>query len=284
MIKVDSLCYSYDGGKVYAVDGVSFEVPKGETFGFLGPNGAGKSTTQKILTGLLPMQQGKASIGGEDVRGQKSKFFNRIGVSFEIANAYNRLTGLENLEYYAGLFDVPTRDPKELLTLVDLGDAMNMRVGEYSKGMKQRLIFARSMLNRPEIWILDEPLSGLNPNSAKNMKNVIQAEKDKGVTIFLTTHDMHVADELCDRVAFIERGKLVVVDTPRNLKLKYGQKVVRVEYRKDEEIVSEDLPMNDEAGRKRLAELMQTGQVETMHSMEATLEDIFIELTGRGLD
>lgn len=284
MIKVDSLCYSYDGGKVYAVDGVSFEVPKGETFGFLGPNGAGKSTTQKILTGLLPMQQGKASIGGEDVRGQKSKFFNRIGVSFEIANAYNRLTGLENLEYYAGLFDVPTRDPKELLTLVDLGDAMNMRVGEYSKGMKQRLIFARSMLNRPEIWILDEPLSGLDPNSAKNMKNVIQAEKDKGVTIFLTTHDMHVADELCDRVAFIERGKLVVVDTPRNLKLKYGQKVVRVEYRKDEEIVSEDLPMNDEAGRKRLAELMQTGQVETMHSMEATLEDIFIELTGRGLD
>ncbi len=284
MLEVKNLRYSYNGGKDYAVDGISFSVSKGETFGFLGPNGAGKSTTQKILTGLLPMQQGSASVAGIDVNGQKSKFFNKIGVSFEIANAYNKLTGLENLEYFAGLFDVPTRDPGELLKLAGLEEAVNMKVGEYSKGMKQRLIFARSLLNDPEMLFLDEPISGLDPTSARNIKNVIKGIKDRGTTIFLTTHDMHIADELCDRVAFLDEGKIVVLDTPRNLKLRYGQKIINVEYKDNGRTAEEQISLIDDTGWERLHVLMKEGKVETVHSKEATLEHVFIELTGRGLD
>lgn len=284
MLEVKNLRYSYNGGKDYAVDGISFSVSKGETFGFLGPNGAGKSTTQKILTGLLPMQQGSASVAGIDVNGQKSKFFNKIGVSFEIANAYNKLTGLENLEYFAGLFDVPTRDPGELLKLAGLEEAVNMKVGEYSKGMKQRLIFARSLLNDPEMLFLDEPISGLDPTSARNIKNVIKGIKDRGTTIFLTTHDMHIADELCDRVAFLDEGKIVVLDTPRNLKLRYGQKIINVEYQDNGRTAEEQISLIDDTGWERLHVLMKEGKVETVHSKEATLEHVFIELTGRGLD
>jgi fluoroquinolone transport system ATP-binding protein len=284
MLEVKNLRYSYNGGKDYAVDGISFSVSKGETFGFLGPNGAGKSTTQKILTGLLPMQQGSANVAGIDVNGQKSKFFNKIGVSFEIANAYNKLTGLENLEYFAGLFDVPTRDPGELLKLVGLEEAVNMKVGEYSKGMKQRLIFARSLLNDPEMLFLDEPISGLDPTSARNIKNVIKGIKDRGTTIFLTTHDMHIADELCDRVAFLDEGKIVVLDTPRNLKLRFGQKIINVEYNDNGKTAEEQISLIDDTGWDRLHVLMKEGKVETVHSKEATLEHVFIELTGRGLD
>lgn len=284
MLNVENLKYSYDGGKKFAVNDISFSVKEGETFGFLGPNGAGKSTTQKILTGLLPMQQGKAMVAGIDVNGQKSKFFNKIGVSFEIANAYNKLTGLENLEYFAGLFDTATRNPSELLKLVGLEEAAGMKVGEYSKGMKQRLIFARSMLNDPEMLFLDEPISGLDPTSAQNIKNVIKGVKDRGTTIFLTTHDMHIADELCDRVAFLDEGKIVVLDTPRNLKLQYGEKIIKVEYRDEGKPGEEQLSLVDDTGWDRLHSLMKEGKVETVHSKEATLEHVFIELTGRGLD
>ena len=283
MIRVNNLKFSYGKNDVFAVNDITFEVKKGEVFGFLGPNGAGKSTTQKILTGLIPVQSGQAYVADEMVKGQKSKFFNKIGVSFEIANAYNKLTGLENLEYYAGLFDVPTLNPKELLKITGLEEAANMKVSEYSKGMKQRLIFARSMINNPEIWFLDEPISGLDPFSGKNIKDIIKKKKDEGTTILLTTHNMSIADELCDRIAFMNEGKLVVIDTPRNLKLQYGKKLLKVEYQYNGGTKSEDIPMSDPDGNKRIYDLLESGKIETIHSEEATLENIFIELTGRGL-
>lgn len=283
MIEVKNLKYSYKKNGTYEVDDISFKVEPGETFGFLGPNGAGKSTTQKILIGLLPMQEGEATIAETNVRKLNSKFFNRIGVSFEFPNAYKKLTALENLNYYASLFDVETEDPMKLLKLVGLEDAAHKKVSDYSKGMLQRLIMARSMLNNPEVWFLDEPLSGLDPTTAANIKHVIQTEKEKGRTIFLTTHDMHVAEELCDRVAFINNGKLVIVDSPRNLKLKYGEKVVNVEYSENGETISEKFDLATKDGHKKLFETMEAKDIETVHSGEATLESIFIELTGRGL-
>ena len=290
MIRVNNLKYSYDKKK-YAVDDISFQVERGEVFGFLGPNGAGKSTTQKILTGLLPVQNGEAYVAGMRVKGQKSEFFNQIGVSFEIANAYDKLTGIENLKYYAGMFDVKTLDCFELIKSVGLEDAKDMRVGNYSKGMKQRLIFARSMLNNPEVWFLDEPVTGLDPSSSRDILDIIKRRNEEGSTILLTTHNMAVAEELCHRIAFMNDGKLIVVDTPRNLKLKYGEKRVRVEYlgnsRSNEKengiILSEDLSLESEEGRRRINELVGSGKIETIHSEEATLEDIFIELTGRRL-
>ncbi|MCG8401294.1 MAG: ABC transporter ATP-binding protein, partial [Firmicutes bacterium] len=226
MIKTENLFHSYDA-KTYAVEGVSFAVEPGEIFGFLGPNGAGKSTTQKILIGLLKLQKGEATVGGFDLKKPTPHFFNLIGVSFEQPNLYKKLTGLENLRYHAGMYTVPTRRPEELLDLVGLSRVGGKKVDAYSKGMTQRLMLARSMINSPQIWFLDEPLSGLDPKSSMDMKELIRQRRSEGVTIFLTTHNMFVAEELCDRVGFINQGQIVALDTPRNLKLEYGQHLVR---------------------------------------------------------
>lgn len=283
MISVSHLYHSYTNDDNYAVKDVSFEIQRGEIFGFLGPSGAGKSTTQNVLIGLLPLQQGEVTIDGEDIRKGSSKLFNSIGVSFEQANVYKKLTGLENLEFFARMFDVPTEDPMQLLKMVGLEDAARQRASEYSKGMLQRLVFVRSMLNRPKIWFLDEPTAGLDPGTASVIKDIILSKKEEGTTIFLTTHNMYIADELCDRVAFITDGSLSVIDSPRNLKLKHGQKFVQVEYIEDGETRSEMLSLNSEHDRKRLAELSESAQIETMHTQEATLEQIFIKVTGKEL-
>ncbi|RKD32985.1 ABC transporter ATP-binding protein [Thermohalobacter berrensis] len=283
MLKVKNLYHSYTKDDNYAVKGISFEIKKGEIFGFLGPNGAGKSTTQKILTGLLPLQKGEASIAGIDVKKPTEKLFNLIGVSFEHPNIYSKLTGYENLEFYKKLFSVPTEDPKVLLKMVGLEDAVNKKAGDYSKGMKQRLVFARSLINNPQLWFLDEPISGLDPTTASNIKDIIKKKKDEGTTIFLTTHNMHIADELCDRVAFINEGKIEVIDSPRNLKLKYGEQLVKVEYKENNKLKRERLSLINDKDRDKLNKLVNEGKIETIHSQEATLEEIFIKVTGRGL-
>ncbi|HWI62244.1 MAG TPA: ABC transporter ATP-binding protein [Symbiobacteriaceae bacterium] len=283
MIQVEHLFHSYAQNGQYQVNDISFHVAKGEIFGFLGPNGAGKSTTQKVLTGLNPLQKGRVRVAGVDIQHSGRSLFNRIGVSFEQPNVYRKLTGLENLTFFAGLYDVPTADPAELLRSLGLGEALHKKAGEYSKGMMQRLVLARSLLNKPEIWFLDEPTSGLDPTTAAMIKELIVREKARGTTIFLTTHNMHDAEELCDRVAFLNEGKIVALDTPRNLKLAHGERVVKVEYRPNGQIKSETLTLTQEAGRRRLYELTEQGLVETIHSQEASLEQIFIAVTGRGL-
>ena len=283
MISVEGLHHSYSHDEKYAVKNASFEISKGEVFGFLGPSGAGKSTTQGVLTGLLQLQKGSASVAGYDVKKASSSMFNKIGVSFEQSNVYGKLTALENLEFYRKLFDVPTRDPKELLKMVGLDHVGTKRTSEFSKGMKHRLTFIRSMLNNPEMWFLDEPTTGLDPAIASVIKDIVKAEKERGTTVFLTTHNMFVADELCDRVAFIIDGEIKLIDSPRNLKLKYGERLVEVEYRNNGDIKKESLSFLDEKERQHLNEIINTGRVEIMHTKEATLEEIFIKVTGRGL-
>ena len=203
MISVKNLSHSYSKNAKPAVNNISFEIEKGETFGFLGPSGAGKSTTQGVLTGLLKQQTGEVIVAGYDVKKVQNERFNKIGVSFEQSNVYSKLTAKENLDYYAKLFDVPTRDSMELLRLVGLDGKENDRAGTFSKGMKHRLTFARSMLNNPELWFLDEPTTGLDPAIAATIKDIIREHAAEGVTSVLTTHNMYIADELCDRVAFI---------------------------------------------------------------------------------
>lgn len=283
MIQVKNLYHSYSNNDDYAVKDVSFEIKKGEVFGFLGPSGAGKSTTQKILIGLLEHQQGEILMDGQPVDFKDRGRLNEIGVSFEIANVYKKLTGLENLEFHAKMFEGKTLDPMTLLEMVGLGDAAKKKAGEYSKGMLQRLVFARSMINDPKIWFLDEPTSGLDPTTASRIKQVIKEKQEEGVTVFLTTHNMFTADELCDRVAFLNDGEIVALDSPRNLKLEHGQKLASVEYEKGGEIVKETLSMNEADSVEKLYEIMKQGNVDTIHSREATLEQIFIKLTGRGL-
>ena len=283
MIEVEGLYHSYTNDERYAVKGVSFNIKEGEIFGFLGPNGAGKSTTQKVLTGLLPLQRGSVKIAGKDAGKPDSSFYNMIGVSFEQPNLYRKLTGLENLDYFAKMYDVPTEDPMELLRMVGLEEAASKRAGEYSKGMQQRLVFARSMINKPKIWFLDEPVVGLDPTTSATIKEIIKRKKSEGVTIFLTTHNMYIAEELCDRVAFIVAGEISLIDSPRNLKLQYGQKLVEVEYRLDGSVKKESFSLLQGSDKAKLNTLIEKGTIETMHSKEATLEEIFIGVTGREL-
>lgn len=283
MITVKNLYHDYTGKGTYAVNDVSFTIEKGQIFGFLGPSGAGKSTVQSIMTGLLPLQQGEIRYEDTSVRELKSVFFNRVGVSFELPNLYTKLTGYENLKYFAGLFSVPTRSPMKLLEMVGLKDAAHKKTAAYSKGMKQRLVFARALLNNPEILFLDEPTSGLDPSTASRIKEIILDMKAKGCTILLTTHNMFDAEKLCDNVAFINEGNIVAMDSPRELKLKYGEKSVKVEHKVNDEVNTAVLFLENATDRDQLNKLVAEGNIQTIHSQEATLEQIFIKLTGREL-
>lgn len=285
MITVNSLTFTYSGAAQPAVHTLTFDIPQGEIFGLLGPSGAGKSTTQKILTGLLREFQGQVTVFGRDLASWGSDYYERTGVSFELPNHYLKLTGLENLTYFASLYSGPTRSPQELLELVGLENDGDLLVSQYSKGMKNRLTVARSLIHDPELLFLDEPTSGLDPVNARRIKELVKAQQRAGKTIFLTTHDMTVADDLCDRVGFIIDGRISVIDAPRRLKLQYGQPKVRVEYLANgndsptrREFLLDNLGQNDE-----FLELLRSQPLQTIHSQEATLEEIFIEVTGRSL-
>ncbi|MCR8969385.1 ABC transporter ATP-binding protein [Facklamia sp. 7083-14-GEN3] len=285
MIKVENLFYSYNKDDKYQVKNVSFEVEDGEIFGFLGPSGAGKSTVQNILTGLLPLDKdkGEVTVAGYDVRQASKKRFNEIGMSFEQSNVYSKLTARENLEFYRQLFDGPTLEPVKLLKMVGLDGKENIKAGEFSKGMKHRLTFARSMINQPKLWFLDEPTTGLDPSIAADIKGIIKEKNKEGTTVFLTTHNMAIADELCDRVAFIVDGEIKLIDSPENLKLQYGDKVVDVKYLDCEEIKSEIFSLVIDEDKQALQAIINQYPIQTMHTKEATLEEIFIKVTGRGL-
>ncbi|MDD5420273.1 MAG: ABC transporter ATP-binding protein, partial [Methanomicrobiaceae archaeon] len=200
MIRVSGLSFTYPGSPAPAIDGITFSVPKGEIFGFLGPNGSGKSTTQKIIIGLLKGYRGEVAVLGRDLAEWGPEYYERIGVCFELPNHYPKLTALENLHLFASFYEKETEDPLELLRLVGLEDDAGKRVESFSKGMRMKLNLARSLLHDPEILFLDEPTSGLDPSSARAVKDIILEKKRKGNTIFLTTHNMEVADELCDTV------------------------------------------------------------------------------------
>lgn len=283
MISVKNLYHSYNKDDKYAIKDVSFEIEEGEIFGCLGPSGAGKSTIMGILTGLLQLQRGDVSVVGYDIKKIKNKMFNDIGVSFEQSNVYSKMTAKENLDFYRKLFDVKTRDPQSLLEMVGLGDKADIKAGEFSKGMKHRLTFVRSMINNPKMWFLDEPTTGLDPAIAAEIKDIIKDQQKKGVTTFLTTHNMYIAEELCDRVAFIVDGEIRLIDSPKSLKLKYGEKFVDIEYKKEFETVKEKLSTTVREDKERLKEIIDLYEILTMHTKEATLEEIFIKVTGKGL-
>jgi ABC-2 type transport system ATP-binding protein len=281
-IVAEELTYSYDD--LVAVDHVSFEVAEGEILGFLGPNGAGKTTMVKMLTGQLLPRSGKATLLGIDVVKDVQKVQSQIGVCFEQTNLYEQMSAEENLQLFARLFGVKDFDTDALLKRVDLTGREQDRVEGYSKGMKQRLMVARALVNRPKILFLDEPTDGLDPVSSENIRNVILEERERGATIFLTTHDMFEADKLSDRVAFIDKGLIVALDTPHNLKQKFGQRALQIEVAgNDGERRQQEVVLDQPDTASALQELFSAEQVITVHSKEATLEDIFIEITGRGL-
>lgn len=283
MIKVDKLTYAYPGTEEAVLKNISFQVGNGEIFGFLGPSGAGKSTTQKVLNGLLRGFEGRVEVNGVNPGNTARSFYEKIGVAFEFPNLYLKLTALENLELFASFFSSPTRNPEELLAMVGLEGDRDTRVEAYSKGMKMRLNFVRALLNNPEILFLDEPTAGLDPGNARIMKDIILALRDRGVTVFLTTHHMADADELCSRIAFMVKGSLPVIDSTENLKLAHGRKVVRVVHQTKNGQGSSDFDISGLANNQDFQALLSGEKILTIHTQEASLEEIFIKVTGQQL-
>jgi len=281
-IEVRDISYAY--GDRLAVDGISFVVAPGEILGFLGPNGAGKSTTIKMLTGQLRPRSGSVWVLGLPIGAGTTEIQGRIGVCFEEKNLYGNMTARENLAFFARLFGIRRFDAGPLLQRVDLADRVDQRVADFSKGLRQRLMIARSLVNRPEVLFLDEPTDGLDPVSAQAIRTVIGEEAAAGVAVLLTTHDMVEADKLSDRVAFINDGRILALDTPENLKLAHGRRTVKVRSRRGGEVVETVIPLDDGQAGERIKEAVAAEGLLTIHTEEATLEDVFIRIAGRGLD
>jgi ABC-2 type transport system ATP-binding protein len=280
-IQASDISFAY--GDLLAVDQISFDVAPGEILGFLGPNGAGKSTTIKILTGQLAPDTGEACVLGLDVNRETALAQAAMGVVFEEKNLYESLSGAENLAFFARLFGIRSYDTAGALRRVGLEDRGGDRVKSYSKGMRQRLMVARALINEPKALFLDEPTDGLDPMSAKAIRGIIRDEAARGAAVLLTTHDMHEADDLSDRVAFLNGGRVVALDTPENLKLRLGQRAVRVRVREGEAVHDLSIPLDAIDAGERLRSAVAADGLLTIHTEEATLEDIFIQLTGRGL-
>lgn len=278
----ENLTYWY--GDLVAVDHINFSVAQGEILGFLGPNGAGKSTAVKMLTGQLLPKEGRAELLSQDVAHNAKRLQAHIGVCFELTNLYEPMTAADNLNLFARLFGVRSFDANALLERVGLGGKGKVKVETFSKGMRQRLMVARALVNKPRILFLDEPTDGLDPVSAEAIRNVIQEEQAQGVTVFLTTHDMLEADKLSNRVAFIDKGQIVALDTPYALKQRYGKRALKVEVvGADGRLESREVALDGPETAVQIERLFAQEQVATVHSEEATLEDIFIQITGRGL-
>ncbi|MFZ7101746.1 MAG: ABC transporter ATP-binding protein [Peptococcaceae bacterium] len=274
-IEVKHLIFSYDR-KVNAVDDISFDVKEGEVFGFLGPSGAGKSTTIKLLTRLLVPEADRVFILGQDMAKADYKFMRRIGIAFENDVLYPTLTGFENLYYHAKLYGVGKKEIEEVMKMLDILDARDKFAAQYSKGMKTRLVLARALVTKPQILFLDEPTSGMDPDIAAYVRRVLKELNKNGTTLFVTTHDMHEAEQLCDRIAFFNSGKIVEVGTPESYKKRYGESQILFR-------VSDDTVKIDRKNKEELLKLMEQDRWDSVHSQEATLEDIFIKVVGRGL-
>ena len=282
MIEVSELQRTF--GKKEAVRGISFTVRQGEIFGLLGPNGAGKTTTIRMLTGQIAPSSGHAIVAGCDIVKDHANLKERIGVVFEDQNLYERLSAHLNLEFSCWLYGLPKQRVDEVLELVHLRDRAKDKVSSFSNGMRQRLMIARALLHKPQMLFLDEPSRGLDPVSAREIRQTIQELCQQGTTVLLTTHLMEEAEQLCQHVAFIVGGLLVANDTPRALKLGHGQRCMSVilENTLSLDAAQHELTLNmDNPGdQAQLASLMAQGRVRAIHSQEATLEEVFIEVAG----
>lgn len=281
MIDVEDLTFSYGKDK-QALHGLTFSVKDGEIFGFLGPNGSGKSTTQKILTGILKGHNGIVRLFDQNIMELRTQaFFQKIGVLFEFPYLYTNLSALDNLHYFASFYPKEQqRDAEELLDELEFKkDFLKKPVSSYSKGMRQRVSMARALISNPRLLFLDEPTSGLDPAGAVLFRKIIEKERKKGTTVFLTTHNMLDADLLCDRVAFLSNGKIVALDTPENLKEKNSNHRIVIDY----------LYQGGRSRKTIEAHEIKAGipfaydEIISIHSQEPTLEDMFIQYTGRGL-
>lgn len=281
MISINNLAFSYT--KKPFVENVSFHVNKGEIFGFLGPSGAGKSTIQKILIGMITNYSGSVVVNGVEVKNHNNNFYEKLGIDFEYPTLYEKLSAKQNLEFFSSLYKNKQNDIDKLLASVGLEHDANKKVSDFSKGMKSRLNFIKSLVNNPEILFLDEPTSGLDPANSRLMKDLILEQKKKGVTVIITTHNMQDATELCDNVAFIVDGKIKLLDTPHNLIMKKGAGTIHYSYIENGKEQTGTCNIGESSKDSILQNLILQNKLLTIHSTEPNLGDIFMEVTGRKL-
>ena len=274
VIKADNLGKSF--GSFKAISSLTFEVNKGEILGFLGPSGSGKTTTINILTGQLTPDQGQSSILGKSSTNLNEKDLANIGLITENSGYYEKLSLYDNLLFFAKLYDVPQGDLDDLMKRVGLYDRRKTLAEKLSTGMKQRMLLVRAIINKPQVLFLDEPTSGLDPSTSQSIHELIKELQAEGTTIFLTTHDMHEATILCDKIVLLNKGQIVEAGTPSDLIQKYNtDKRVKITYQSGKE---------DYLSFSELGQVSQTDDILTIHSCEPTLEDIFIQLTGGKLN
>ena len=262
-------------GQKVALEEISFEVKKGEIFGFLGPSGSGKTTMIKILTGQLNADSGQTELLGKVSEKLTPADLEQIGLVSDTSGFYEKLSLYKNLQAYAKLYGKPNARVDEVLKQVDLYESKNLAAEKLSTGMKQRMFLARALINKPQVLFLDEPTSGLDPTTSKKIHELLLELKESGTTIFLTTHDMNEATLLCDRLSLLNRGHLIEYGTPASIIQKYNhEKKVQLTFvdETQTEITFEALGQTDLA------------QVVAIHSCEPTLEEIFIQLTGEKLN
>lgn len=265
-------------GEKMVLDNISFEVGKGEIFGLLGPSGAGKTTLISILTGQLKATSGISSILGTSSSEMIGEHYAQIGIMMDNFGLYERMNCYDNLKFYQMIDGKAKEDIEVVLKEVGLLDAKKTPVMNLSKGMTNRLAFARAVLRKPGILFLDEPTSGLDPTTVEAIHEMILAEKKKGTTIFLTTHNMHEAEKLCDNIALLNEGKIVEFGSPADICRRYNyQKRINIHLKNGEDIVLEH---NKDCAEK-IKFYFWNNEIETIHSTEPNLETIFIELTGR---
>ena len=273
MITVEKITKRF--GNKTALNQIQFNVDKGEIFGFLGPSGAGKTTLINILTGQLKADEGTTQLLGKDTKNLTPEDLTRIGLVGDSSGYYEKLSLEKNLIVYAKIYGLPNSRVDEVLEQVGLLESKKTIAEKLSTGMRQRMFLARALLNRPELLFLDEPTSGLDPMTSKKIHRLLEELKAAGTTIFLTTHDMVEATEMCDRISLLNQGDLVEIGTPRDIIQKYNkEKRVKVTFTDHSEQVMAFEDLKDQDMR----------QVELIHSMEPTLEDIFIQLTGEKLN
>ncbi|QUI22672.1 ABC transporter ATP-binding protein [Vallitalea pronyensis] len=283
MIQVSDLNYVYKKSGKLAVKQVNFDIKQGEIFGFLGPSGAGKTTTQRLIIGLLRGYTGHIQVMGKERSAWGKGFYEDIGVAFDFPNLYLKLTALENLKLVSAYYKRKPTGFNTLLDRVGLLEDQHKKVESYSKGMKMRLNFIRALMHEPKLLFFDEPTSGLDPINGKIIKDTLLGLKSQGKTIFLTTHNMTVAEQLCDRVALIVDGEIKEIDSPKNLTMRYGESAVKVEYMDGSQVKEATFNLDSINHNQSFMNVIQSKKILTMHSGEATLEDVFIKLTGRNL-
>ncbi|PKL48817.1 MAG: bacitracin ABC transporter ATP-binding protein [Candidatus Riflebacteria bacterium HGW-Riflebacteria-2] len=277
-VEVEGLEKSY--GQTKVVKGISFTVRHGEIFGFLGPNGAGKTTSIRMMIGEIPFSNGRISIMGHPVPDQIHQTRIKVGVVPDYQNLYDRITVRQNLEFFSALNSVSASRIDEVLSEVFLVEHQHKACKDLSRGLRQRALIARGLLHKPRLFFLDEPTSALDPHSARLIRELVMQLKNNGTTVFLTTHYMEEANQLCDRLAILNAGEIVACDSPENLKKNFGRKAALVEYLEQETKHKADFSLENPQDIASLAELISTGKILRIHSQEATLEEVFMKVTG----